>query len=71
MQKKKNPYYQKPDCRSERPERKFESFVSKFKNQYQGFFKQYDYNPGLKSFWSRTNVSFSSYNETYFYSLIK
>ena len=51
--------------------RKSESLVSKFENQYQVFFKQYDYNPELKSFWARTKVNFSGDNATYFYSLIK
>jgi len=50
---------------------KSESLVSEFENQSKVFFKQYDYNPELKSFWSRTKVSFSGDNATYFYSFIK
>jgi len=41
------------------------------KNEFQVSFRQYDYNPELKSYWVGTKIDFSGNNAAHFYSSIK
>lgn len=52
-------------------DRKTKSLIFSEKNKFQVSFRQYQYNPELKSFWEGTQVIFTGKNANHFYKQIK